>query len=86
MAIMDKNRPLIRLIITVAIIIVAVWLIGFVFKAIAWLLNGLVGVAALVLIVALVYSFIHKPSSATPRASKKPPLKLEREPSKEKRD
>ena len=82
---MNKNRQLIRLIITIAIIIVAVWLIGLVFKAITWLLNGLVGVAALILIIALIYSFVRKPSRTTNDSSKKPPLKLEREPSKEKR-
>lgn len=80
---MDKKRQLIRLIITIAVIIVVVWLIGLAFKAIAWLLNGLIGIAALVLIAALIYAFVHQPRKARGGA-KKPPLKIEREPSKEK--
>ena len=80
---MNKNQQLVRLVITIAIIIVVAWLIGLAFKAIAWLLNSLVGIAAIILIIALIYSRRKSPTTHSP--SKKPPLKLEREPSKEKR-
>lgn len=77
-----------RLIITIAIIIVVAWCIGQLFKLTAWLLNGLVGFAAVVLIVALIYRWfsVSKKIYTSPqtRTTKKDPLKIEREPSKEK--
>lgn len=76
------KTPLTRLIITIAAIIVIFWLIGLALKITAWLLNLLLPAAALILIIALVYRFISQKPAAT--TSKKAPLKIEREPSKEK--
>lgn len=76
------KTPLTRLIITIAAIIVIFWLIGLALKITAWLLNLLLPAAALILIIALVYRFISQKPTAT--TSKKAPLKIEREPSKEK--
>lgn len=74
-----------KLIIIIAAIIVGAWCIGLLFRLTAWLLNGLVGVAAIVLVIALIYRWIKgaKPTTAS-TATKKDPLKIEREPSKEK--
>ena len=77
------KTSLTRLIITIAIIIVGAWLVMLAFKVAAWLINGLVGVAAVIIIAAIIYRFtIQKPSSSS---TKKDPLKIEREPSKEKK-
>lgn len=77
------NRAL-RLVVAIALIIVVAWLIVAAFRFAAWLLNGLVGVAALVLIAALLYRFFRKPKSSSPYR-RKPPLTVEREPSREQR-
>ncbi|OYX53847.1 hypothetical protein B7Y92_01380 [Candidatus Saccharibacteria bacterium 32-50-13] len=77
------KTSLTRLIITIAIIIVGAWLVMLAFKVAAWLINGLVGVAAVIIIAAVIYRFVvQKPSSSS---TKKAPLKIEREPSKEKK-
>ncbi len=68
-----------RRIITIAIIIVGAWLLMLAFKVAAWVINGLVAVAAIVLIGGLLYRFMRPAVSP----QKKPPLKIEREPSKE---
>jgi membrane protein implicated in regulation of membrane protease activity len=77
------QNSLIRLIITIAAIIVGAWLIILAFKLATWIINGLIGVAAVIVIIALAYRFVRQaPPSSSP--SKKTPLKIEREPSKEK--
>lgn len=77
------KTSLTRLIITIAIIIVGAWLVMLAFKVAAWLINGLVGIAAVIIIAAVIYRFtVQKPSSSS---TKKAPLKIEREPSKEKK-
>lgn len=76
------QNSLIRLIITIAAIIVGAWLIILAFKLAAWIINGLIGVAAVIVVIALVYRFVRQAPSSSP--SKKAPLKIEREPSKEK--
>lgn len=73
-----------RLIVIIAAIIVGAWCIGLLFRLTAWLLNGLVGIAAVVLVVALIYRWVEGAKSTTSGSTKKDPLKIEREPSKEK--
>lgn len=53
-----------RLIFIIAIVIVGVWLLGLIFKAAAWLINGLIYIAAFVVIIGLISMFMksrHKP-------------------------
>lgn len=53
-----------RLIFIIAAVIVGVWLLGLLFKAAAWLINGLVYIAAIIVIIGLIVTFInsrHKP-------------------------
>lgn len=76
------QKSLIRLIITIAAIIVGAWLIILAFKLAAWIINGLISVAAVVLIVAIVYRFVRQQPSTTSKRSR---LRIEREPSKEKK-
>ena len=77
------KTSLTRLIISIAIIIIGAWLVMLAFKVAAWLINGLVGIAAVIIIAAVIYRFaVQKPSSSS---TKKAPLKIEREPSKEKK-
>ena len=71
-----------RLIVIIAAIVVVAWLIGLFLRIAAWILNGLVGVAAIILIVALIYRWFNNINAA--QTTKKGPLKIEREPSKEK--
>lgn len=52
-----------NLILTIASIVVGVWLLGLVFKFAAWLINGLLYVAAIVLIIGLVAKFIEQRKS-----------------------
>lgn len=73
------THSLTRLIAMIALVILGAWLVMLLFRIAAWLINGLVGVAAVVIVGMLIYRFVTKKS--TP--SKKPPLKIEREPSKE---
>ena len=49
-----------RLIYVIAIIIIAVWLLGLVFRFAAWLINGLLYVAAIVLIIGLVANYLER--------------------------
>ena len=49
-----------RLIYTIACIIVIVWLLGLVFRFAAWLINGLLYVAAIVVIVGLIASYFER--------------------------
>ena len=43
---------------TVAIIILVAWVIGLVFKFTAWMLNGLVGIAAIIFIIGLITMYV----------------------------
>jgi len=47
-----------RLIFIVAIVIVGFWVLSLLFKAAAWLINGLIYVAAFVVIVGLISAYI----------------------------
>lgn len=47
-----------KLIFSIAVIIVGVWLLGLLFKFAAWLINGLLYVAAIIVIIGLVSAFI----------------------------
>ena len=47
-----------RLILTIAIVIIAVWLLGAVLKLAAWIINGLLSLAAIVVIIWLIMMFI----------------------------
>ena len=47
-----------RLIFLIAAIIVAAWLVSLVFKFATWLINGLVYVAAVVVIIGLISAYI----------------------------
>lgn len=49
-----------KLIFSIAAIIVGVWLLGQVFKFAAWLINGLLYVAAIVVIIGLIAAFIEQ--------------------------
>ena len=43
---------------TIAIIILVAWVIGLVFKFTAWMLNGLVGIAAIIFIIGLITMYV----------------------------
>lgn len=47
-----------RLILTIAIVIIAAWLLGAVLKLAAWIINGLLSLAAIVVIIWLIMMFI----------------------------
>lgn len=47
-----------RLIFIIALIIVAAWLLGLVLKFTAWLISGLLYVAAIVVIIGIIMAFI----------------------------
>ena len=49
-----------RLIYVIAIIIIAAWLLGLVFRFAAWLINGLLYVAAIVLIIGLIANYLER--------------------------
>ena len=49
-----------NLVFTIAAIIVGVWLLSLVFKFAAWLINGLLYVAAIVLIIGIVVRFFEQ--------------------------
>lgn len=47
-----------RLILTIAIVIIAAWLLGVVLKLAAWVINGLLSLAAIIVIIWLIMMFI----------------------------
>ena len=47
-----------RLILTIAIVIIAAWLLGAALKLAAWIINGLLSLAAIVVIIWLIMMFI----------------------------
>lgn len=47
-----------RLVFLIAAVIIGVWLLGLVFKLAAWLINGLVYIAAIVVIIGLVSAYL----------------------------
>lgn len=49
-----------KLIYSIAVIILVVWLLGLIFKFAAWLINGLLYVAAVVVIIGLISTFIEQ--------------------------
>ncbi len=59
------NNKLTRLIFLIAAIIVGAWLLSLVFKLAAWIINGLLYVAAIVVIVGLISAYIQ---SRTPKS------------------
>lgn len=52
------NNKLTRLIFLIAAVIVGAWLLSLVFKLAAWIINGLLYVAAIVLIVGLISAYV----------------------------
>ena len=74
------KSPFIKLVITVAAVIVGAWLLMLAFRFAAWLIDGLIGIAAVVIVVAIIYRFATKRSTSS---TKKTPLKIKREPSRE---
>lgn len=49
-----------RLVFIIAAVIVGVWLLGLLLKAAAWLINGLVYIAAIILIIGLIGRYLEK--------------------------
>lgn len=49
-----------RLIFIIAAIVVAVWILGLIFRFAAWLISGLLYVAAIVVITGLIVMFIQR--------------------------
>lgn len=47
-----------RLILTIAIVIIAAWLLGAALKLAAWIINGLLSLAAIIVIIWLIMMFI----------------------------
>lgn len=47
-----------QLIFSIAAVVVGVWLLGLVFKLAAWIINGLLYVAAIVVIIGLVSAYL----------------------------
>lgn len=47
-----------RLILTIAIVIIAAWLLGAALKLAAWVINGLLSLAAIVVVIWLIMMFI----------------------------
>lgn len=54
-----------RLIFLIAAVVVGVWLLSLVFKLAAWLINGLLYVAAIVVIVGLISAYIDSRKTPT---------------------
>lgn len=52
------NDKLTRLIFTIAAVVVGAWLLALVFRVAAWIMNGLLYVAAIVVIVGLVSAYV----------------------------
>lgn len=59
------DNKLTRLIFLIAAVIVGAWLLSLIFKLAAWIINGLLYVAAIVVIVGLISAYIQsrKPKS-----------------------
>lgn len=53
-----------QLIFTIAVVIVGVWLLALVFKLAAWLINGLLYVAAVIVIVGLISAYLQSRGSS----------------------
>ena len=51
-----------RLLLTIALVVIGAWLLGLVFRFAAWLINGLLYVAAIVVIVWLISLFFERRS------------------------
>ena len=47
-----------RLIFLIAAVVIGVWLLGLIFKLAAWLINGLLYVAAIIVIIGLISAYI----------------------------
>lgn len=54
-----------RLIFLIAAVVVGVWLLSLVFKLAAWLINGLLYVAAIVVIIGLISAYIDSRKTPT---------------------
>jgi hypothetical protein len=53
-----KQTNLSQLVFIIAAIIVGVWLLGLLFKLAAWLINGLLYLAAIIVIVGLISAYL----------------------------
>lgn len=49
-----------RLVFSIASLVIIVWILGLVFKFAAWLINGLLYVAAIIVIVGLISAYIQR--------------------------
>lgn len=49
-----------RLVFSIASLVIIVWILGLVFKFAAWLINGLLYVAAIVVIVGLISAYLQQ--------------------------
>ncbi|OYX42365.1 hypothetical protein B7Y94_03540 [Candidatus Saccharibacteria bacterium 32-49-12] len=49
-----------RLLLTIAFVIIGVWLLGLIFRIAAWMINGLLYVAAIAVIIWLVSVFVEQ--------------------------
>lgn len=54
-----------RLIFLIAAVVIGVWLLGLVFKLAAWLINGLLYVAAIIVIIGLISAFLDSRKTPT---------------------
>ena len=52
-----------KLIFTIAVVVVATWVLSLVFKLAAWLIHGLLYVAAVIVIIGLIAAFIESRKS-----------------------
>lgn len=52
-----------KLIFAIAVVVVATWILGLVFKFAAWLIHGLLYVAAVIVIIGLIAAFIESRKS-----------------------
>lgn len=60
-----RSMKITRLIFIIAAVIVAAWLLSLIFKLAAWVISGLVSVAAIIVIIGLVAGFVE--SRKTPK-------------------
>lgn len=49
-----------RLVFSIASLVIIVWILGLIFKFAAWLINGLLYVAAIIVIIGLISAFLQQ--------------------------
>lgn len=58
-------NTLTRLIFSIAAIVVVVWLVAQIFNIVTWLINGLLYVAAVIVIIGLISAYVQRRSKPT---------------------